>query len=202
MRYLAQGLIASKTVDTTFESASAERSALAAEVLCNSGRLRMQVRGDSMLPTLWPRDVVEIASCSIDDARPGEIVLALRNGQFFLHRFLARCQPCGFLLQGDSMPTPDPQFADDALLGRLVGRMVLSPDQRKSAQSLVCEESAESIPVLPLSWWSWAMGRLLCYCGPAHWLALRLHGVRQRHATEGQKAAKTSLRSASGLGVS
>ena len=53
----------------------AERSALAAASLCESGRLRLQLRGESMLPTLWPGDVVEIASCSVDDVHPGEIVL-------------------------------------------------------------------------------------------------------------------------------
>jgi len=202
MRYLAQGFIASQTVDTFLESASAERSALAAEVLRNSGRLRMRVRGYSMLPTLWPRDVVEIASCSIDDAQPGEIVLALRNAQFFLHRFLARCQPCGFLLQGDSMPAPDPKFPDDALLGRLVGRANRGADQMPVAQGLIFEESAESIPAFPLSRWSWAMGRLLCHCPPVHWLALRLHDLRQQHATEVQNSAETPLSNVSRLGAS
>jgi hypothetical protein len=78
-------------VNTSFETLTAERSTLAADVLRASGRLCLQVRGESMLPILWPRDVVEIARCSIADARPGDIVLALRGGRFFLHRFLARC---------------------------------------------------------------------------------------------------------------
>src|SRR5208337_571164 len=107
---------------------SAERSALAADVLRRGGRLRLRVHGESMLPALWPGDVVEIASCSLEDVRPGEIVLARREGRLFLHRLVRRClvapgTPNGFLLRGDSMPGSDPQFPPEALLGRLVRRV-------------------------------------------------------------------------------
>jgi hypothetical protein len=94
--------------------------------------------------------VVEIASCSVDDVRPGEIVLALREGRFFLHRVFARLDGDGFLLRGDSMPGPDPEFRGAALIGRLAGSSCsLSP-------------------------WSWILGRIFCYCGPARRLALKL----------------------------
>jgi hypothetical protein len=75
-----------------------------------------------MLPSIWPDDIVEIESCSIDEVRPGEIVLALREGGFFLHRFIDRSQGKGFLLRGDSMPGPDPEFPNEAFLGRLISR--------------------------------------------------------------------------------
>jgi signal peptidase I len=124
---------------------------LATESLRASGRLRLRVRGESMLPTLWPGDVVEIARCSVEDVRPGEIVLALRDGRFFLHRFVGRSQQSGFLLRGDSMPAADPEFSREALLGRVA-------DSR------------------PLSLWSFVIGRLFSYCGPVLRLGLKLHG--------------------------
>jgi len=174
-------------VNTSLESLTTERSALAADVLRASGRLRLQVRGESMLPILWPRDVVEIASCSIEEARPGDIVLALRGGRFFLHRFLAHCHPSGFLLQGDSMSAPDPQFPDDTLIGRLAGREGRCADQRFAnqrvadprypAQNYAHQQFAPSRPVLPLRPWSLAIGRLLCCCEPARRLALKLHAI-------------------------
>jgi hypothetical protein len=37
---------------------SAERSALAADALNQGGLLRLRVHGESMLPTIWPGDVV------------------------------------------------------------------------------------------------------------------------------------------------
>ena len=129
---------------------------LAAESLRASGGLRLGVRGESMLPTLWPGDVVEIVRCTIDEVRAGEIVLAVRDGRFFLHRFAGRLHAGGFLLRGDSMPAADPEFSGAALLGRLAGS------------------------TRPLRLWSWVLGRILCYCGPARRLALTLHARGRR----------------------
>jgi hypothetical protein len=143
---------------------SAERSALAADALRRSGHLRLQVHGESMLPALWPDDVVEIASCSLEDVRPGEIVLARRDGRLFLHRLVAPYTPNGFLLRGDSMPGPDPLFPPEALLGRLVGG--------------ADEGGAVSVPARRLGFSAScfrAVGVLLCHCSVARRLALKLH---------------------------
>jgi hypothetical protein len=128
---------------------------LAAESLRASGRLRLRVRGESMLPTLWPGDVVEVAACSIDEVSPGEIALAFRDARFFLHRFIARLATAGFILRGDSMPASDPEFSEGALIGRLVS----------------CPRAR-----FP---WPQVIGRLLCYCGPARRLALAVHAARR-----------------------
>ncbi len=164
----------------------AERSALAAAGLRASGRLRLQLRGESMLPTLWPGDVVEVASCSVDDVCPGEIVLALRAGRFFLHRFVTR-RPDGFLLRGDSMPASDAQFSHEELLGRLVCRAEQGQWQGQRG------DPDRAQPVLPLHAWSWALGQLLCHCGPAHRLALSLHARRRRHLEERRSAPPAQI---------
>ncbi len=143
------------------ESWSTQREALAVEALRRTGRLRLRVRGESMLPALWPGDVAEIAACSLRDVRHGEIVLAFREGRFFLHRFLARREHDGFLTRGDSMPSPDPVFPADALLGKLIG--VVRMGQTVSA---------------PLRPWSRVVGMLLCYCSFARRAALRFHSSR------------------------
>jgi hypothetical protein len=147
-------------VGKTDETIQAERTALAADVLRRFGRLRMQVHGESMLPVLWPRDVVEFVRCSIADVRPGEIVLARRGGQFYVHRFVTRCHPNGFLLRGDSMPAADPAFPDESLLGRLVSRGGHESNGR---------------PPLQLRPWSWALGRLIAHSNTAHRLVLKLY---------------------------
>ena len=156
---------------------NAERSALVADVLRRSDRLRqsvrLQVHGESMLPSLWPGDVVEIENCSFEDVRPGEIVLARRNDRLFLHRLVAPCTPNGFLLRGDSMPGPDPLFPSEALLGRLVHR---ADDGR-----------GVSAPALRPGFgvrWSRAVGMLLCHCGIARRLALKLHSWWKASAPE------------------
>lgn len=181
----------------------AERFVLAVEVLRSSGRLRLQVRGASMLPALWPHDEVEITACFIEDLRPGEIVLAQRDGRFFLHRFVAHCDPSGFLLQGDSMPTPDPQFPNDALLGRLSGRASRFSLGRSSTRP----ECSHTDPMLPLSSWSWAVGRILCYCGFARRVALRRHAMLHPAQSSGhvpydvQNSNPASLARSAGPGV-
>jgi len=147
-------------------------SALVADALRRSGRSRLQVHGESMLPALWPGDVVEIASCSLKDVRPGEIVLALRDGRFFLHRLAAPGTLNGFVLRGDSMPGSDPQFPAEALLGRLVSKA----DGRRGVSGL------------GVKWFgvkcSRALGMMLCHCGVARRLALKLHSRRRASAQE------------------
>ena len=163
--------------DTTRSGWSAEGSALVAETLRASGCSRLRVHGESMLPALWPGDVVEIASCSPEDVRPGEMVLALRDGRLFLHRFVGRfndpCKPNGFLLRGDSMPGPDPRFPPGAMLGRLVRRV---------------GEERSVAAVTQRRWFavgcSRALGMLLCHCVVARRLALKLHNRRKASARE------------------
>ena len=156
---------------TTRSSWSAEVSALVAETLRASGCSRLRVHGESMLPALWPDDVVEIESCLPEDVRPGEIVLARRDGRLFLHRFVGRfndpCKPSGFLLRGDSMPGPDPQFPTEAMLGRLVRKVGEVGEERGVAA------------VTHRRWFavkcSRALGAMFCHCGLARRLALKLH---------------------------
>jgi hypothetical protein len=156
-----------------------ERCALAADALCQSGRLRMRVYGESMLPALWPGDVVEIASCSLPDVRTGEIVLALRDGCFFLHRLVAPGTAEGFRLCGDSMPGSDPPFPPEAMLGRLV--RTSSRGKRVSANALGRGIGAK---------WSRALGVLFCHSSMARRLALQLHSRRELSACEFQNTER------------
>ena len=98
-----------------------------------------------MLPALWPGDVVEIASCSLEDLRLGEIVLAQREGRLFLHRLVGRFTDPGtlngFLLRGDSMPGLDPQFPIEALLGRLVQKVDESADDGEPSMQPLCDRA-------------------------------------------------------------
>lgn len=146
---------------------TAERSGLVADALRLGRHLRLRVHGESMLPTLWPGDVVEIASCSREEVRPGEIVLAQRDGRLFLHRLVSPCTSSGFMLRGDSMPGPDPRFSPEALLGRLVDRT----DGRT--------DGARNFSIGALAR---AAGMMFCHFGAARRLALKIHGRRKASA--------------------
>ena len=151
------------------ESWKAERSAIAVDALRRGGRLRLQVRGESMLPSVWPHDMVEIADCPLEDVHQGEIVLALREDRLFLHRFLGRRGQDEFLLRGDSMPAPDPIFPSTCFHGRVVQ----------------IARAGRTIPFpVKLRPWSRVLGVLLCYCGIARRLALKVHNWRTSQAKE------------------
>ncbi|PYX27643.1 MAG: hypothetical protein DMG80_18060 [Acidobacteria bacterium] len=140
---------------------SPQREALAAETLRRTGRLRLRVHGESMLPALWPGDIVDIAACSLKDLSRDEIVLAYREGRFFLHRFLAPHEHDSFVTRGDSMPGPDPAFPADALLGKLT--QVVRAGQTFTA---------------PVRLWSRAIGIFFCYCSTARRAGLTFHNWR------------------------
>ena len=188
MHQCTKDIVGSGAVETTLETSHKKRTALAAEVLRASGRLRLRVRGESMLPALWPHDVVEIVSCSLDDMRTGEIALALRQGRFYLHRFVGRCPSGGFWLRGDSMPKADSRFPAEALLGRLAGRDG--------------EQFAGDRSPFPLHPWPWMLGRLMCYFGPARRLALKLHASFERRRNRPGSADNVPRGRALDLGVS
>jgi hypothetical protein len=143
------------------ESWDAARAVLAADALSRTGRLRLRVRGESMLPALWPGDEVELVGCSLQNVSLGEIVLAHREGRLFLHRLVARQEPERFVLRGDAMPASDPSYASAALVGRLVGVL----------------RSGRIVRLRPRVW-ARPLGRLLYHCGPARRLVLRLQRLR------------------------
>ena len=73
---------------TSFDSNTREMIGceLAAEVIRSSGELRLQVVGSSMLPVLWPGDLLSV--CKHDDAppSPGDLVVFRRAGRLITHR--------------------------------------------------------------------------------------------------------------------
>jgi len=92
---------------------------LAAEVLRRFGQLRLCVTGASMLPAVWPGDVVTIHSSRFSEVSRGDLVLFFRNRRFFVHRVL-EVSGKSLLTRGDSILGPDPPVRPDELLGRVV----------------------------------------------------------------------------------
>jgi hypothetical protein len=95
------------------------KCALAGEVLQRFGRLRLRATGTSMLPSIWPGDVVTIHSSRFSEVSGGDLVLFFRNGRFFVHRVL-EVSGNSLLTRGDSVLGPDPPVSPDELLGRVV----------------------------------------------------------------------------------
>jgi len=101
------------------------KCSLAVEVLQSWGELRLRTKGVSMLPTLWPGDLVTVQSCSFAVVQPGEIVLYVREGRFLVsHRIVNKCsaESGAFLItRGDCTTKEDAPVPPGELLGKITG---------------------------------------------------------------------------------
>lgn len=95
------------------------RQALFADVLRQFSTARLVVTGASMLPAIWPGDVLTIQRNELAELRAGEIVLAQRDGKLIAHRVKSAVGD-RLITQGDSMPQCDPPFTASEILGRVV----------------------------------------------------------------------------------
>jgi len=109
---------------------------LAAEVLRSSGRLRLRATGASMLPAIWPSDILSVRSHDALEALPGDIVLFGRQGRLVAHRVLQRTASQDGILwvtRGDSAGGNDAPVSSHELLGRVTaierGSRRLTPHQ-------------------------------------------------------------------------
>lgn len=95
---------------------------LAAEVLRSFGKLRLRTTGASMLPAVWPGDVLSVRRHNLEEARPGDIVLFIREGRLVAHR-VVQCirgeHGIQWVTRGDSVGGNDAPVSRHALLGRV-----------------------------------------------------------------------------------
>jgi hypothetical protein len=103
------------------EAREQRRCSLAAEGLQSSGKLKLRATGASMLPTLWPGDLLTIQYNNFDQVEQGDVVLFLREGRFFIHRVLSktRLENEFLVTRGDCMPQTDPPVRPGELLGKV-----------------------------------------------------------------------------------
>ncbi|HEY1206197.1 MAG: S26 family signal peptidase [Bryobacteraceae bacterium] len=97
----------------------AAKCSLAAEVVRISGRLRLRVLGGSMLPALWPGDVVDIRAVPFAELLPGEIAVFHRDSRVWAHRVVEN-NGAALLTRGDAVPQDDPPVLPEHLMGRVV----------------------------------------------------------------------------------
>ena len=98
------------------------RCQLAEEVLCLAGELRLRVTGTSMLPSVWPGDILHIRRQDAAESLPGHIVLVRRQGRLCAHRVVKKISKEGqpyWITRGDSLPDDDPPVSGQELLGRV-----------------------------------------------------------------------------------
>jgi signal peptidase I len=152
----------------TPHACQAAKTGLASEVLRSFGELRLQVGGSSMLPSIYPGDILTVHRTEIARVVPGDIVLYTREDRLYAHRIVEKiCDREGILLltRGDTLAENDPPVSAAELLGRVAsivrGPFRIAPGREPSAYGRVVAG------LVRRSTWFAA-------------LVLRLHGLRRR----------------------
>jgi signal peptidase I len=117
-------LMRSEVNVTTIETRERAKREIAEEVLRSFGELRFVARGLSMLPAIFPGDVLTVRRESIGDACKGDVVLAAREGRLFAHRVVACVHRHGsstLITRGDALETTDLPVTENEWLGRVSG---------------------------------------------------------------------------------
>jgi hypothetical protein len=157
------------------------KNSLAAELLQATGKLRLIARGNSMLPTLWPGDLLVIEKLGLAHAQVGDVILFARQDRFYIHRILRRdytpVGPC-LVTRGDAMPEADEPVLPFELLGKVIE--IESGDKRT--------------PVPPCSWMRRGIGLMLAHSARMRGLALRCHAWRSRQRTPNTDMAAREVR--------
>lgn len=111
-------------METAVQSREALKLELAAEVLRSSGELRFVACGASMIPAIFPGDVLIVRSQPVDRARRGDVVLWSREGRFYAHRVVHTVNTGGrtaIVTRGDVLPQNDLPVGSDEFLGHVCG---------------------------------------------------------------------------------
>ena len=138
---------------------------LADQVLKTTGSLRLAAFGYSMLPTLWPGDILTIRAVTLGEVKTGDVVLFSREARFFIHRVLRIVQPgqeARLLTRGDAMPGADAPVRAEEFLGKVV-----SVQRGSNQRPVACGSVARR-----------CLGLLLAYSTRLRSLALRWHARR------------------------
>jgi len=137
------------------------KRSLAAEVLRSGLHLRLRAMGTSMLPTLWPGDLLTIESVAVEQAKRGDLILFMREGRFFVHRLIAKVEADAMLItRGDCLSAGDAPVSAKEFLGKVVQ---------------VQRRGLSFAPGPKLSRVRLLIARLLCHFAPLQRLTLRIY---------------------------
>jgi signal peptidase I len=106
-------------MDKSLRTRSAIVCELVADVISSFGEVSLRVTGASMMPAVWPGDVVKVCRCNRAELEPGQILLYRRSGRLVAHR-IVRAEGDLLITRGDAVPNEDPPVREADVLGRLV----------------------------------------------------------------------------------
>lgn len=123
-----------------------QRAALQCELVADVARsfdeVRLKVTGASMLPAVWPGDILVVERQNSAEVQPGQIVLCLRDGGLMAHRMVRRSGE-HLVTRGDSLLHSDPPAHGSEVVGRVT--CILRHGRRISPEQSFWQRFASSI---------------------------------------------------------
>jgi hypothetical protein len=150
----------------TTEARASHKLDLAAEVLASGGTIRLRALGTSMLPSIWPGDILSIEHKPGQEIVPGDIVLVARQNRFFVHRLIQK-QNSRWITRGDALAQNDEAAAAIQVLGKV---------------SLIHRRNGAVVSNSRVSMFARAFSWMLCHWDLSRNITLRVHSFWQRHA--------------------
>jgi signal peptidase I len=89
---------------------------LVAGVVRIHGKVHLKVAGASMVPALWPGDLVTVRSCDSSELQPGSIVVFRQNERLVVHRLMHWVGDC-VVARGDARPRCDQPVKASEVIG-------------------------------------------------------------------------------------
>jgi hypothetical protein len=133
---------------------------LAVELLRTTGQTELSVLGASMLPTIWPHDLVTISKIEYGDVAPGDIIAVIGAEKILIHRVIGKGH--GWVTRGDSASQADSPINAAEILGKVIR---------------IKRGSREFVPI-KLSTLQQISGWLLCHSKHVRNLVLSRHARR------------------------
>lgn len=89
---------------------------LVLDALRISGKVKIKVNGASMLPAIWPGDLVSIRRCVPSELKSGSVIAFRQNRRLIIHRLIDRTGD-SIVTRGDALPRFDADVHDSDVLG-------------------------------------------------------------------------------------
>lgn len=91
---------------------------LVADIARASGKVQLKVTGASMVPTLWPGDLLTVQTCNPYGLAPGSIIVFRQDQQLIVHRLMLRLGD-RTVTRGDARPRLDKPVEPSQIVGRV-----------------------------------------------------------------------------------
>jgi signal peptidase I len=106
-------------MDSPAKCRSAAGCELVRDVARQFGEVRVKIIGSSMIPAIWPGDVLTVRHREPAELQPGQIVLYQREEMLIAHR-ITSIQGANVITRGDSVQREDASIGEREIVGEVV----------------------------------------------------------------------------------